>query len=116
MPSAHVVKAVDVFEHCVGELLASSPRMPPDQFSLQCFEECFGYSVLCAPYMAHGAVTGGCATYDKHGINANNLAKPLEWNLLTVLYQKIKSHSLWFAKNTVAFLKLSSSPEVYGSL
>lgn len=41
MPSANIVKSIDVFEKRIGQLLTCLPGMSPNQLRLQCFEECF---------------------------------------------------------------------------
>lgn len=41
MPSANIVKSIDVFEKRIGQLLTCLPGTSPNQLRLQCFEECF---------------------------------------------------------------------------
>ena len=39
MPAANVVEAIDVLEERLGDLVSGRPCVPPDQLSLQSFEE-----------------------------------------------------------------------------
>ena len=48
MPAAALVKAVDVLEQCLGELVLGRLSMTPDQFCLECFEKGFDGGIVIA--------------------------------------------------------------------
>ena len=55
MPAARVIKAVDVFEYCDLNSATGLPRMPPDQFRLDGFEESFHRCIVITITLAtHG--------------------------------------------------------------
>ena len=54
MSASSVVEAVDVFEERLCYLLARLPRVTPDEFGLQCFEEGFNSGIIIAiTFAAH---------------------------------------------------------------
>jgi len=55
MSAAWIVKAVEVFKDCQFCSAASVPRVPPDPFGLDYFEECFDDGVIISISLAiHG--------------------------------------------------------------
>jgi len=55
MPAARVIKAVDVFEYGDFNSAPGFPRMPPDQFRLDGFEESFHRCIVITIALAtHG--------------------------------------------------------------